>query len=194
MRGVWVLGLPLRTTFALAVLLAAGGQGGAQESPSGRLSSLSLSGNEPISIESDRLDVIEAESKAIFLGNVNVVQGPTQLKAGKLTVYYVKNDGGSAATGTSQIDHLEVDEKVYIKSDQQEATGDRGTFDMKTEILILSGKQVVLSEGANVLVGCKLTVNMKTSRAQVEGCQKGEAGSGRVQMSITPGSQSQQNQ
>ena len=29
---------------------------------------------------------------------------------------------------------------------------------MKTEILVLSGKEVVLSEGPNVLIGCKLTV------------------------------------
>ena len=41
---------------------------------------------------------------------------------------------------------------------------------MKTEVLVLSGKEVVLSEGANVLSGCKLTVQMKTGKAQVDGC------------------------
>jgi len=178
---------------ALGVLAATSGQLYAQETATSRLG-LSLSGKDPIQIESDRLDVLEAESKAIFLGNVNVVQGPTQLKAGKLTVFYVKDDGGSAATGTSQIEKLEVDDKVYIKSDSQVATGDRGTFDMKTEILVLSGKEVVLSEGTNVLVGCKLTVNMKTSQAQVDGCKKGETGSGRVMMSITPGTETQPKQ
>ena len=45
------------------------------------------------------------------------------------------------------IDRLEVDGKVYVKSDNQVATGDSGTFDMKTEMLVLSGKEVVLSEG-----------------------------------------------
>ena len=34
---------------------------------------------------------------AIFSGNVTVVQGPTLLKAGKMTVYYAKDAGGSAA-------------------------------------------------------------------------------------------------
>ena len=47
-------------------------------------------------------------------------------------------------------------------------------------MLVLSGKEVVLSEGDNVLVGCKLTVQMKTGLAQVDGC------GGRVIMSITP--------
>ena len=59
-----------------------------------------MSGDEPIQIESDKLEVREKENMAIFSGNVSVVQGPTLLKAGKLTVYYAKDGGGSAATGT----------------------------------------------------------------------------------------------
>ena len=74
----------------------------------------------------------EAESIAIFSGDVSVVQGPTLLKAGKMTVYYAK-DGGSATTGSANIDRLEVDGKVYVKSETQVATGDKGTFDMKTK-------------------------------------------------------------
>jgi len=175
----------------LLVLASAPGVLSAQESATtSRLSGLKMSGDEPIQIESDKLEVRESENIAIFSGNVSVTQGPTLLKSGKMTVYYAK-DGGSAATGSANIDRLEVDGKVYVKSDKQVATGDRGTFDMKTEILVLSGKEVVLSEGPNVLVGCKLTVQMKTGEAQVDGCKDGEAGKGRVMMSITPGSQGQ---
>ena len=117
-------------------------------------------------------------------GNVSVTQGPTLLKSGTMTVFYAK-DGGSAATGSSNIERLEVDGKVYVKSDRQVATGDKGTFDMKTEVLVLSGNEVVLSEGSNVLRGCKLTVQMKSGQAQVDGCTK--AG-GRVQMKLDPSS------
>ncbi|MER8957642.1 MULTISPECIES: LptA/OstA family protein [unclassified Mesorhizobium] len=161
----------------------------AQSSATSQMSGLRLSGDKPIQIESDKLEVRQAESVAVFTGNVNVVQGPTVLKAGKMTVYYVRDAGaaksaqpaGAAAmTGSANIDHLEVDDKVYIKSDNQVATGDRGTFDMKTEVLVLSGSKVVLSQGDNVLVGCKLTVQMKSGLAQVDAC------GGRVMMSITP--------
>jgi lipopolysaccharide export system protein LptA len=162
----------------------------AQESAQSRLTGLNLSGKEPIQIESDKLEVREADNIAIFTGNVTVVQGPTLLKSGKMTVYYLK-DGGSAATGSANIDRLEVDGKVYVKSNTQVATGDRGPLDMKSEVMVLSGKEVVLSEGTNVLVGCKLTVQMKTGEAKVDGCKKGESGSGRVMMSITPGSATQ---
>ena len=174
---------------ALAILVAPVGGSLAQESATGRLQGLSLSSNLPIQIESDRLEVIDGESKAVFVGNVNVTQGPTLMKAGRMTVFYANSGGGSPATGSANIDRLEVEDKVYIKSEEQVATGDRGTFDMATEVLVLSGKEVVLSEGKNVLVGCKLTVNMKSGRAQVDGCGAGGERGGRVMMSITPGSQ-----
>ncbi|MFA6154097.1 LptA/OstA family protein [Mesorhizobium sp.] len=177
-------------TAASAVLLlglvSALAQSGGKE-----VSGLKLSGDQPIQIESDKLEVRQADSAAVFTGNVTVVQGPTMLKAGKMTVYYVKDpkaaasgaeaSGAAAMTGSANIDHLEVTNKVYIKSNDQIATGDDGTFDMKTEVLVLSGKEVVLTQGTNILKGCKMTVQMKSGVAQVDPCS-----GGRVVMSITP--------
>ena len=171
---------------ALVMLILGSGGALAQTEAESRITGLRLNGNEPIEIESDKLEVREAENLAVFTGNVSVTQGPTILKSGTMTVYYAK-DGGSAATGSSSIERLEVDGKVYVKSDKQVATGDRGVFDMKTEVLVLSGNEVVLSEGNNVLRGCKLTVQMKTGRAQVDGCSKG-SGNGRVIMKLDPSS------
>lgn len=173
--------------FAAAVTVSLlGAQVAAAQDASSRLSDLKLSGDQPIQIESDKLEVNEANSMATFLGNVNVVQGQTLLKAGKMIVYY-KNDGsntGSAATaGSASIDRLEVTGKVYVKSGTQVATGDSGNFDMDTNVLTLSGKEVVLSDGPNVLRGCKLTVRMNSGQANVDSCGK------RVQMLLTPGSQ-----
>jgi lipopolysaccharide export system protein LptA len=181
--GLAALGLALGLAVGAAPALA-------QSRTTSQLSGLKLSGDKPIQIESDKLEVRQADSVAVFTGNVNVVQGPTLLKAGKMTVYYVKDPdaaakgeqaSGAAMTGSADIDRLEVANKVYIKSDDQVATGDSGTFDMKTEVLVLSGSKVVLSQGDNVLVGCKLTVQMKSGLAQVDPC-----GGGRVMMSITP--------
>ncbi len=155
-----------------------------------KLSNLKLSGDQPIQIESNKLEVRNSESLAIFTGNVSLTQGSTVMKAGKLTVYYAKGfRGGSATIGSANIDKLEVNDKVYVKFDKQIATGDRGTFDLKTKVLTMSGNKVVLSEGDNVLVGCKLTIHLKIGLAQVDGCNNISSGNGRVMMSITPGSQ-----
>ncbi len=149
--------------------------------PSGaaeKLTGLKLSGDGPVQIESDKLEVRENENIAIFTGNVAVIQDKSLLRAGKLIVYYA-NDGGSATTGTAKIERLEATEKVYMKSDNQIGTGDAATFNMKTEVLVLTGKQVVLSEGENIATGCKLTVQMGSGQAQLDGC-------GRVSMVVSP--------
>jgi len=152
-----------------------------------RATGLKLSGDQPIQIESDRLEVQQDQSRAVFSGNVSVVQGTTMMKSGRMVVHYAKGAAGSATTGSAPIERLEVDGKVYVKSDKQVATGDRGSFDMKSEVLVLTGKEVVLSEGDNVIVGCRLTVRMKTGQAQLDGCDGGGSG-GRVKMLITPDS------
>lgn len=177
-----------RTLF-LACLIALGSGGTLLAQETGRMTGLKLEGDEPIEIESDNLEVRENDGIAIFTGNVSVVQGPTLLRSGKMTVYY-DSEGGSATTGSADIERLEVEGKVYVRSETQVATGERGSFDMKSEVLVLTGKEVVLTEGDNVVVGCKLTVQMATGLAQLEGCGN-EAGGTRVKMLLKPGSQRQ---
>ncbi|PSH67631.1 LPS ABC transporter substrate-binding protein LptA [Phyllobacterium brassicacearum] len=168
----------------------------------GAAKGIKLSGDQPIQIDADKLVVHDNEGTATFTGNVTVVQGATLLKAGSMIVYYVKNDkketagaaptanapkdGGLAAPGPAaqDIDHLEVNDKVYVKSEDQVATGDHGTFDMKTEVLVLTGNKVVLTQGDNVAIGCKLTAQLKTGEAQLESCKSGQTG--RVSIVVAP--------
>lgn len=165
---------------ALAILALFGAAPvAAQERPTG----LKLDAGKPIQIESNRLEVREAESVAIFSGNVAVQQDQTVLKAGRMKVYY-KKDGGSATTGSADIDRLEVDGTVYVRSETQEVTADKGVYDMGREMLVLSGDKVVLTEGSNVIVGCKLTVNTQSGLARLEPCK---STGGRVKMLLTPG-------
>ncbi len=171
---------------AVAMLTLMAGPAFAQTSGTG----IKLDGDKPIQIESDRLEVREQESKAIFTGNVAVTQGPTLLKAGVMTVFYAKGAGDKGAgdkanaTQSQQIDRLEVSNKVYIKSENQVATGDEGTFDVKSSTFTLKGKEVVLTDGGNVAKGCSLTVNTATGRSQLN-----EEGCGRVKVQIPPANQ-----
>lgn len=175
----------LRLLVIAAFAVLASGAALLAQDDSSRLTGIKLSSDEPIQIESDRLEVRDSDRQAIFSGNVSVVQGNTLLKSGRMIVHYAKG-GGSVTTGSSDIERLEVDGKVYVKSEAQVATGDRGTFDMKSEVLVLTGKEVVLSEGDNVIVGCKLTVQMKTGKARFDGCDEGSSQSGRIIMQIDP--------
>ena len=158
---IWLVAVVAATTVATQL--------SAQDAAGSRMSGLALAGDEPIQIESDRLQVNDEEGKAVFTGNVRVVQGDTQLQSGVMTVFYAK-DGGSISSGTSQIDRILVDDTVYIKADEQEATADQGVFDMAADTVELTGERVVLTDGGNVFIGCKLTVFMQTGEARLDSC------------------------
>src|SRR5690606_27725852 len=105
-----------RFAAAASVLLLLGLSSAMAQSSSSpsTMSGLKLSGDKPIQIESDKLEVHQNENLAIFTGNVSVVQGPTLLKAGRMKVYYVKSD---AADGKDK------DKKPAADADKAPASG-----------------------------------------------------------------------
>jgi lipopolysaccharide export system protein LptA len=150
-----------------------------------RMTGLALSNDEPIQIESDLLKINEETSKATFTGNVRVLQGDTVLQAGEMIVHYAKN-GGSVASGGADIREIDLFRKVLIRSGTQTATADTGNFNMANEILVLSGEKVVLTDGENVFIGCKLTVEMKNGQAKLDSCGR------RVMIQLDPKSRPKQ--
>lgn len=135
---------------------------------------------EPIQIEAKELKVQDKDQSAVFSGDVVVTQGDAVLKTQRLVVRY----DGSAAGGVNQrISRLEASGRVYISSKDQTATGEQATFDMGRQLMVMTGREVVLSQGPNVVVGNKLTVNLKTGQADLEAPK-----SGRVKVLIQPNS------
>lgn len=145
-----------------------------------RMDGLALSSDEPIQIESDKLEIQDKDKRAEFTGNVKVVQGTTTIRSGAMTVFYRSEGGPVSGSGPADIDHILMTRRVLMTSGTQTASGDHGAFDMDTEVMTLEGKKVVLTEGENVFTGCKLTVLMKTGEAKLEAC------GGRVQIQLDP--------
>lgn len=168
---------------AAGILLAASAPiAGAQSS---QVTGMRLSNEKPIQIESDKLEIHEQEKKAYFDGNVSVVQGAMTLKSTHMVVFY--KGGGAISSGGSDIDRIEVKGNVSVVSGTQSATGDTGSFDMRSELLTLEGKRVVLADGPNVFTGCKLTVQMKNGLAKLDSCNE------RVKILIDPKSRKNTN-
>lgn len=168
---------------AVAVAFAlASGPAFAQAAKTTSMDGLKLSNDEPIQIESNELQIREQEKTAEFTGNVKAVQGTTQLRAGRMIVHY-KGEGSSVAGGDTDIDTIDVLDKVFLSTETQQATADTGHFDMAAQTFVLEGEKVVLSEGQNVFVGCRLTVQMTTGEARLESCGR------RVQIQLDPKSQ-----
>lgn len=161
------------TLFAAAMTPAFG------QSSTSKINGLTLSKDKPIQIESDHLEIHDQDKQALFDGNVKVVQGTMTLNAAHMTVFY-KGNSNAVTSGNGDIDRIEVKGQVSVFSGTQSAKGDEGSFDMASQFLTLTGKQVVLTDGPNIFTGCKLTVQMKTGLAKLDNC------GGRVKISIDP--------
>ena len=148
-----------------------------------------LSSDAPIQIEADKLDVRDSEGRAIFSGNVQVVQGEVSLRSSEMVVEYSREAEAEGAAGglgnAGNIRRIDANGGVYVRSGDQVATGDTGSFDMASETITLSGDEVVLTDAGNVIRGCRLVIEMQTGNAQVEPCSDG----GRVQLLLPGGGQ-----
>jgi lipopolysaccharide export system protein LptA len=185
-------------------------------SKGGSPASLLPGGNskEPISIEADKRVYFDKEQKAIYSGNVIAIQGDSKLTCSALTIFLAKNeDQATEASGqsksqqpapataegggeppspsTSQVKHMEAAGPVTVVSKTQVATGDRGVFDKVENKVWLYGN-VTLSDGGNVTKGDKLTYDMTTGHAVVEGGRV-EGGQQRVQGLFIPSSNDNNN-
>src|SRR6185312_7182665 len=177
------------------------------------LQGFSRNKNEPVKIESNKLEVREKEKLAIFTGNVFVQQGDTTMRSPELRVFYeadakdkkgakkveepakestpvaaTNSAGGEVATTekdvSQKIKKIEALGGVIVVSKDQKATGERADFMMKENIVILTGN-VVVSQGQNVMRGDKLIVELNTSKAHMEAAGTGGK-PGRVQGLFVP--------
>ena len=129
-----------------------------------------------VDVESNEMEIFDAERKAIFRGNVDATRGTTNLKADTLTVIYseVKQPDGSTKTDATDLD---AKGNVTITTAKETITGDWAKYNPQTDKLIVGG-DVTLVQGKTVLKGNQLNADLKTDRMQMTG--------GRVKGSFLP--------
>jgi lipopolysaccharide export system protein LptA len=144
--------------------------------------------DQPIQIEADKLEIIDNENTALLTGNVSVVQGDTLMKARQIKVFYLRNEDKGATN--SGIRRIVASGKVAVRSAENRATADKATVDMVTEFVTLAGN-VLISQGSNIVKGCKVTVNLKTNVSTVQPCGGSSSGNGRIKLLLDPKSRKQ---
>lgn len=172
---------------ALGLALLAGPAFAQANNVPNALQGFSKNRNEPVRINADALEVKDKEKVAVFSGNVIVQQGDTTLRSKQILVFYDGDVGapqGGEPMKSGQIRKLEATGGVLVKTKDQTATGDSGTFEMKSNTVTLVGKPVVLTQGPNVIRGQKLVVDLVTGVSRFDG--------GRVESLIVPGSVKQE--
>lgn len=136
---------------------------------------------DPVKIEANYLEVKDKDKVAVFTGNVVVVQGDTTMRCKELHVFYEGNALGAdprqkvPATKTQQknesaqkIKRLVAIGGVIVTAKDQKAVGDKGVFEMATNMVTLDGN-VVITQGQNVMHGEKLVVNLTDGTSRLDG-------------------------
>lgn len=138
---------------------------------------------EPINIAADKLDYFDKEQKAVYSGNVVVVQGETRMNASVLTIMFDRKADGGKKNGqnsaNSQLKWMKGAGPITIVNKDQIGVGDSLEYDKVKNKFSLVGN-VTLSQGENVTKGDELVYDLQTGQAVV-------SSRGRVKSRIVPG-------
>jgi lipopolysaccharide export system protein LptA len=168
---------------------------------SGITQSLSANASKPVEIEAATLVVDDKKKTATFNGNVVVVQGDVKLKANEIVIHYVNSDksaaGGAKSAaipatltggggGSTDISTIDATGNVLVNTvNDQNVSGERATYDVKAQTIVVTGKKVVVSQGGSILHGQRLTVNVADGTYRMDSRPNGKK-SGRLVLRITP--------
>jgi lipopolysaccharide export system protein LptA len=148
--------------------------------------------NQPINFQADKAEVFDLEKKAILTGRVKVTQGESTMTAGRLVIWYEKNDEkdttkaaqSQMGSGSQSVRQFDMEGGVTVSSKTQVATAKHGTFNVKTDKAVLHD-DVVLVQCQNVMKGDRLDVDIKLNEAKLSTKSSG----GRVSGLLTQGSE-----
>jgi len=161
----------MRATVLLSLIaaLAVPTPGATQSSATDIFSGFQTKSKDPVEVSADTLEVYEqgAQRITVFSGGVTVKRGKTTLKAATITLY-----SSLESTSADAFTRIEAAGKIWVNSGDQTVTGASAVVDMKSKTITVAGG-VVLTQGANILTGTRLVVNLATGRARVEGSTRG---------------------
>ncbi len=115
----------------------------------------------PVEVSADNLSVNQSDGSALFTGNVVIGQGEMRLSADEVTVEY-------AAGGQERIRSLTAVGSVTLVSGEDAAEAGQAVYDVDAGSVVLTG-DVLLTQGQNVLSGDRVTVDLASGSAQVQG-------------------------
>lgn len=126
--------------------------------------------NAPVDVAADRIEVQDRADRAVFIGNVVVRQAGLTMNTSRLRIAYLSEGG-------IDIKRLDASGGVTVSSGGETARGDFAVYDLDRKIITMMGN-VRLAQGANELFGSRLTIDLDSGRAVMDGGPAGVDQSG----------------
>jgi lipopolysaccharide export system protein LptA len=127
--------------------------------------------NAPINFGADHIELQDKANRAVLSGNVAVKQAEMTLNAARMTVAYT----GQVVNGSPQVSRLDAAGGVVVNRPGQTARSQYAIYDLNRRVMTMLGA-VTLTQGGNKVNGGRLTINLDTGRAVIDGSSV--AGSG----------------
>lgn len=126
--------------------------------------------NAPIDFSADTIELQDRANRAVLAGNVVVKQAEMTLNAARLTVAYT----GKVTDGSPQASRLDASGGVSVRRPDQTARSQYAVYDINRRVITMLGA-VSLTQGGNTVNGGRLTINLDSGRAVIDGSSVGGA-------------------
>jgi lipopolysaccharide export system protein LptA len=169
-----------------AILLTAGGAawpGRAQIAPQGK---------GPVDITADQLTGHNKDCEAIYTGNAEALQGTSRLRADVMDFFNKKIPPVHPGTSDSDnptcgdLERMEAHGNVFYVTPERVVKGDDAIYTADNTTIVMTGKEVVATQGKNVISGTRLTINTNTGEATMINERTGRGSPARVRSVIYP--------
>ena len=124
--------------------------------------------NAPIDFAANYIELQDRANRAILSGAVNVRQAEMTLTAARMTVAYT----GQVVNGSPQVSRLDASGGVTVTRPDQKARSQYAVYDLNRHVITMLGG-VTLDQGGNTVSGGRLTINLDTGRALIDGASAG---------------------
>jgi lipopolysaccharide export system protein LptA len=135
----------------------------------------------PIDFAANAIELQDRANRAVLSGGVNIRQANLTLTADRVTVAYT----GQVIGGSPQVSRLDASGGVTVARPDQRARGQYGVYDLNRRVITMLGG-VSLTQGTNTVTGGRLSINLDTGRAVIDGSAVGgSSGSGTSDNGVT---------
>lgn len=118
----------------------------------------------PVSFGADTIELQDKANRAVLTGHVSLKQGEMTLNAQRMTVAYT----GQVVGGNPQVSRFDAAGDVVVTRPDQTARGRYAIYDLNRRVITMLGA-VTLTQAGNSVNGGRLTINLDTGRAVIDG-------------------------
>lgn len=135
--------------------------------------------NAPVQFDAANIEVEDRQDRVVFIGGVTVRQAGLTVRSQRMLVDY-------SNVGDFSISRITATGGVNLQRGNESARGDVAVYDLERQLITMAGN-VELRRGGDSLQGGRLTIDLASGRASVDGrgASQGETSSGRVTGTFT---------